>query len=259
MGAIMRQWALLAAASAFVAPPRHELGRAPLRSTPNTNNPEELDEASMTELRLRMSRESLENRYRTSVTRRKRAWLPYDAAAAWARRLGLATEDDWRDWLEQGEGRSSYVPSKPAEVYAAAWVSWRHFLVGDGAEDEDDAARLSADVEAAASRRASLARELERAEAREAEARAAADAAAERAAAEEATSTEDQSTEVLGPAYFASLDYAGGDYVPWDLGGRARVLRAVFDAVSTYVVHRLSPREDDPSEESAVEVRRAGS
>ena len=113
MGAIMRQWALLAAASAFVAPPRHELGRAPLRSTPNTNNPEELDEASMTELRLRMSRESLENRYRTSVTRRKRAWLPYDAAAAWARRLGLATEDDWRDWLEQGEGRSSYVPSKP--------------------------------------------------------------------------------------------------------------------------------------------------
>ena len=53
--------------------------------SPLSEPEEEIDEASWNDLQMRVARLELETRYSKSVTRRKRVYLPYEEAAAWAR------------------------------------------------------------------------------------------------------------------------------------------------------------------------------
>ena len=68
------------------------------------------DEISLLRARL------VESRSR-EVRRRKPRFLGFSAASSWAQQLGLSTREQWNEWLELGEGRSSYVPSDPETHY----------------------------------------------------------------------------------------------------------------------------------------------
>ena len=66
----------------------------------------------------------------------RKRFLPYRAAAAFARTLGLAREADWQAY--RGGGRPdlpslpALMPRQPSRYYQTrgGWVSWRHYLVG---------------------------------------------------------------------------------------------------------------------------------
>ena len=44
--------------------------------------------------------------------------------------MWFQTENDWRGWIECGEKRNPYIPSKPDEVYKSSWQGWDDFLNG---------------------------------------------------------------------------------------------------------------------------------
>ena len=93
----------------------------------------ELDDEALSALSTAATRMQLEGRFSRSVTRRARRYLPYAQAARWARGLGLSTEQDWLDWVGLGEGKNTYIPSRPGDYYGGRgeWISWAHYLVGD--------------------------------------------------------------------------------------------------------------------------------
>ena len=116
-----------ASTSAFIAPVHktariHRATEAP-----------ELDDEALSALSTAATRMQLEGRFSRSVTQRVRRYLPYAQAARWARGLGLSTEQDWLDWVGLGEGKNTYVPSRPGDYYGGRgeWISWAHYLVGD--------------------------------------------------------------------------------------------------------------------------------
>ena len=65
----------------------------------------------------RVERARLTRQHSQAVLRRPRRFLPYSAASEWAQQLGLSTREEWDDWLELGEGWSSYVPRDPESHY----------------------------------------------------------------------------------------------------------------------------------------------
>ena len=81
----------------------------------------------------RIARSRLELRHCEGVRRRKRRYLSFSHASAWAQRLGLSDQSEWEAWLERGEGLTSYVPSDPEAHYRATggWVGWTAFLTGE--------------------------------------------------------------------------------------------------------------------------------
>lgn len=60
-------------------------------------------------------------------------YLPYPQASAWAQQLGLKSATEWDEWLELGEGLTSYVPRDPEAHFRerGVWLGWRAFLTGD--------------------------------------------------------------------------------------------------------------------------------
>lgn len=45
--------------------------------------------------------------------------------------MPFETEEDWLDWLYNGEKRNPYIPSQPDQVYAEhGWQGWQDFLNG---------------------------------------------------------------------------------------------------------------------------------
>lgn len=55
-------------------------------------------------------------------------FLPYDEARKWVHAWGhrWQSEHDWNSWIESGEKRNSYIPSRPDEYYTriGSWISW---------------------------------------------------------------------------------------------------------------------------------------
>mmetsp|Transcript_1079 Transcript_1079/g.2373 ORF Transcript_1079/g.2373 Transcript_1079/m.2373 type:complete len:299 (+) Transcript_1079:123-1019(+) len=66
-------------------------------------------------------------------------FLPYQECRKWVQAWGQRwrTQKDWNYWIECGEKRNSYIPSRPEEYYTkrGSWISWAHFL---GVDDDDD-------------------------------------------------------------------------------------------------------------------------
>lgn len=60
--------------------------------------------------------------------------LTYDQARTWVQRnLGVDTEDEFNDLVENGNLRTPYIPKRPEEYYTQSneWISWDHFLKDD--------------------------------------------------------------------------------------------------------------------------------
>ena len=73
----------------------------------------------------------LVERERARLRRRKPAFFSFHHARQWARAMHFTTEQDWRQWIADGEKRNPYVPSNPDEIYAADFKGWDDFLNGD--------------------------------------------------------------------------------------------------------------------------------
>ena len=57
--------------------------------------------------------------------------LPYEECRKWVQAWNRwDTEDDWREWINMGEKRNTYIPASPDEYYGrlGQWISWDHFL-----------------------------------------------------------------------------------------------------------------------------------
>ena len=78
----------------------------------------------------RLERARLDHQHSLEVRRRKPRHLPYPGASAFAMTLGLSTKEEWDEWLELGEGRTSYCPSDPEAYYRSqgCWISCRRWL-----------------------------------------------------------------------------------------------------------------------------------
>lgn len=64
-----------------------------------------------------------------SVKKRKPRLLPWISARMWARSMHMETEEDWKEWIDNGEKKTPLIPSKPDEVYAdSGWEGWQDFL-----------------------------------------------------------------------------------------------------------------------------------
>jgi hypothetical protein len=64
-----------------------------------------------------------------SVRKRKPRLLPLTSAREWARSTHMETEEDWKEWIDNGEKKTPLIPSKPDEVYAdSGWEGWHDFL-----------------------------------------------------------------------------------------------------------------------------------
>lgn len=58
-------------------------------------------------------------------------FLPYEECCKWVQAWNRwDTEEEWENWIMEGEKRNSYIPARPAEYYGKReeWISWDHFL-----------------------------------------------------------------------------------------------------------------------------------
>eukprot|EP00563_Minutocellus_polymorphus_P019206 CAMPEP_0197726302 /NCGR_PEP_ID=MMETSP1434-20131217/14727_1 /TAXON_ID=265543 /ORGANISM="Minutocellus polymorphus, Strain CCMP3303" /LENGTH=247 /DNA_ID=CAMNT_0043312193 /DNA_START=112 /DNA_END=855 /DNA_ORIENTATION=+ len=65
-------------------------------------------------------------------------FLPYDECRNWVKAWNRwDTEEDWKNWIREGEKRNAYIPARPDEYYGrlGQWRGWPHFL-GRGEEEE---------------------------------------------------------------------------------------------------------------------------
>jgi len=65
-------------------------------------------------------------------------FLPYEECRKWVQAWNRwDSEKDWKQWIDEGEKRNSYIPARPDEYYGrlGKWISWDHFL---GIENDDD-------------------------------------------------------------------------------------------------------------------------
>ena len=87
----------------------------------------------------RLARMKLEEQRMQRILKSKPRFLPYEDCRKWVQAWGgrWKTEQDWKDWINDGEKRNAYIPARPDEYYTriGKWISWEHFLIGDE-EDE---------------------------------------------------------------------------------------------------------------------------
>ena len=65
----------------------------------------------------RIDKARLDEQWSARVLKRTSRFLPFDAARQWARAMHLDTEEEWREWIVNGEKRNPYVPSNPDQIY----------------------------------------------------------------------------------------------------------------------------------------------
>ena len=65
-------------------------------------------------------------------------FLPYDECRNWVVAWNRwDTEEEWKNWIREGEKRNAYIPARPDEYYGrlGQWRGWPHFL---GREEEEE-------------------------------------------------------------------------------------------------------------------------
>uniref|UniRef100_A0A7S0AFF1 Uncharacterized protein n=1 Tax=Minutocellus polymorphus TaxID=265543 RepID=A0A7S0AFF1_9STRA len=88
------------------------------------------DEKMLSEL----VRVKLEADHRRRFLKSRPRKLGYEEARTWVQRnLGVDTEDEFNDLVENGNLRTPYIPKRPEEYYSHSneWISWDHFLKDD--------------------------------------------------------------------------------------------------------------------------------
>jgi len=69
-----------------------------------------------------------------------RRYLPFEECCEWVRRNGWwKTQEEWNEWVMQGEDLSPYIPTRPDEYYSrlGKWRGWTFFLLGTQGQDDD--------------------------------------------------------------------------------------------------------------------------
>jgi len=75
-------------------------------------------------------------------------FLPYEECRKWVQAWNRwETEQDWKDWIAEGEKRNSYIPARPDEYYSrmGQWISWDHFLGVAERSDERKGSEVTSD------------------------------------------------------------------------------------------------------------------
>ena len=97
------------------------------RSEEEKNNNSAEDDKMLSEL----VRLKLEADHTRKFLRSRPRKLAYDEARTWVQRnLGVDTEDEFNDLVENGNLRTPYIPKRAEEYYTRSkeWISWDHFL-----------------------------------------------------------------------------------------------------------------------------------
>ena len=79
------------------------------------------------------TRQQLEQAHTQSFLKRRPRKLPYKDARIWVQaNLGCDTEEEFMDFVANGNLRTPYIPKQPEQYYTETreWVSWEHFLRG---------------------------------------------------------------------------------------------------------------------------------
>lgn len=100
-------------------------------SSDGTNNNSSAEDDKMLSELVRVKLEADHTRKFLKSRPRK---LGYDQARTWVQRnLGVDTEDEFNDLVENGNLRTPYIPKRPEEYYTHSneWISWDHFLKDD--------------------------------------------------------------------------------------------------------------------------------
>ena len=100
-------------------------------SSDETNNDNSAEDDKMLSELVRVKLEADHTRKFLKSRPRK---LKYDEARTWVQRnLGVDTEDEFNDLVENGNLRTPYIPKRPEEYYTQSkeWISWDHFLKDD--------------------------------------------------------------------------------------------------------------------------------
>jgi hypothetical protein len=85
------------------------------------------------DLNWRVTKLKLEEENKRRFLKAKPRFLPYEDCRQWVIAWGgrWKSKEDWSDWIDMGEKRNSYIPSRPDEYYGKRWISWDHFLGND--------------------------------------------------------------------------------------------------------------------------------
>lgn len=92
----------------------------------------------MNDLDWRVAKLKLEEANTRRFLKAKPRYLPYVECRKWVKAFGRwKSEDEWKEWINEGEKRNSYIPARPDEYYGSMgkWINWDHFL---GLEGDDD-------------------------------------------------------------------------------------------------------------------------
>lgn len=70
------------------------------------------------------------NKFGEANNLKKKNWLPWEEARAWARTLGLESKCDWTDFCQDKErkNRPPNIPYRPDLIYSDDWYTWNDWL-----------------------------------------------------------------------------------------------------------------------------------
>eukprot|EP00580_Thalassiosira_gravida_P002651 CAMPEP_0201617222 /NCGR_PEP_ID=MMETSP0492-20130828/35795_1 /ASSEMBLY_ACC=CAM_ASM_000837 /TAXON_ID=420259 /ORGANISM="Thalassiosira gravida, Strain GMp14c1" /LENGTH=246 /DNA_ID=CAMNT_0048085409 /DNA_START=93 /DNA_END=833 /DNA_ORIENTATION=- len=86
----------------------------------------------------RIAKLRLEEANTLRLLKRKPLKLPYAASREWIQRnWAIRTKEEFDDLVECGNLRTPYISKRPEEYYGrrGEWISWDHYLLGDGRSD----------------------------------------------------------------------------------------------------------------------------
>ncbi len=87
--------------------------------------------STLADLSWRVEKLKLEEANTRRFLKSRPRFLPYEECRKWVIAFNRwDTEEDWRNWIDDGEKRNSYIPSRPDEYYGRTgkWKGWDHFL-----------------------------------------------------------------------------------------------------------------------------------
>ena len=86
------------------------------------------------EIQIEKTRNALEAQHTRSFLKKRPVKLPYKEARKWVQaNLGVATKDEFEDFVAMGYIQTPYIPKDPERHYSRTgdWISWDHFLNED--------------------------------------------------------------------------------------------------------------------------------
>jgi hypothetical protein len=95
------------------------------------SSPSSFLETSDDDLSWRVAKLRLEEQHTARLLKSRPRFLPYRECRKWVQAWSRwNSEDDWMAWIDTGEKRNAYIPSRPDAYYQSTgdWKGWAHFL-----------------------------------------------------------------------------------------------------------------------------------